>query len=127
MFLIQQITSSTPPVIRTRFKILLKLRAVLFVSKVRMGIRLELMHTQQVCMIAAINSRWHNIFRLMPYLVEVYEVSPSSSFKASSILPSTRFKTSALSVPPLAINQLASLRASLINISSSISQNLMSF
>lgn len=34
------------------------------------------MHTQQVCMIAAINSWWHNIFRLMPYLVEVNEVSP---------------------------------------------------
>ena len=48
----------------------------LFVSKVRMRIRLELMHTQQVTMIATINSWWHNIFRLMPNLVEVNEVSP---------------------------------------------------
>lgn len=76
MFLLQQITSSTPPVIRTRFKILLKLRAVLFVSKMRMRIRLELMHTQQVCMIATINAWRHNIFRLMPHLVQVNEVNP---------------------------------------------------
>lgn len=123
MLLLQQIPSSTPPVIRTRFKVLLKLRAVLFMSNVRIGIRLELMHTQQATMIAAISTCRHNIFRLMPYLIEAMRSTPSSSFRALSILPITRFRTSALSVPPFAINHWASLRASLINISSSISQN----
>ena len=125
MFLLQQIPSSAPPVIRIRFKILFQNRAVHFMSKDRMRGRLELMHTQQVCMIAAINTWWHNILRLMPYLVEVNEVSPIQFFKARSTTRNTLSLSSASHLHLFNTIHFTAPRAFLINTSIfSISQNL---